>query len=131
MEKLNVITEIVDVEEARRRLPALREAVAALMEVTRKIKTLHQVMRERAAAGDAPGAAADRDELERLDHAWREDLSRVNALGAYVKDPEAGLVDFYTWRDGEMVFLCWCHGEPDIAFWHGIHAGFAGRKPID
>lgn len=130
MEKLNVITEIVDVEEARRRLPALREALPPLMEVTGRIKALHRAMRERAAAGDEAAVAEQRAELDRLDDVWRGAMVEVNALGAYVKDPETGLIDFYAWRDGEMVFLCWRYGEPDIAFWHGIHDGFTGRKPI-
>ncbi len=29
------------------------------------------------------------------------------------------------------VYLCWRVGEPNIAFWHGVDEGFAGRKPID
>ncbi len=55
----------------------------------------------------------------------------VNELGAYVKDPEIGLVDFYAWRGDEMVFLCWRHGEHDIVAWHGLDEGFAGRKRLD
>lgn len=33
-------------------------------------------------------------------------------------------------RDGRAVYLCWRIGEPDIMFWHELHAGFRGRQPI-
>jgi hypothetical protein len=29
------------------------------------------------------------------------------------------------------VYLCWKYGEEDIAFWHEIEAGYAGRQTID
>jgi hypothetical protein len=32
---------------------------------------------------------------------------------------------------GEEVYLCWKLGESAIHFWHGVHEGFRGRKPID
>jgi hypothetical protein len=28
------------------------------------------------------------------------------------------------------VFLCWRLGEGDIAYYHGEHSGFSGRKPL-
>jgi hypothetical protein len=28
------------------------------------------------------------------------------------------------------VYLCWQHGEPRVAHWHEIDAGFAGRQPL-
>ena len=33
-------------------------------------------------------------------------------------------------RDGEEVLLCWQVGEEEIAYWHGLEEGFAGRKPL-
>jgi hypothetical protein len=52
------------------------------------------------------------------------------ALGVVVKDLDAGLVDFPAERDGRAVFLCWQLGEDEVAFWHGVEEGFAGRKPL-
>ena len=43
---------------------------------------------------------------------------------------QLGLVDFPAERDGELVYLCWQFGEPEVAFWHGIDDGFAGRQPL-
>jgi hypothetical protein len=28
------------------------------------------------------------------------------------------------------VFLCWQLGEDDVAYYHGVHSGFSGRKPL-
>ena len=47
-----------------------------------------------------------------------------------LKDPMTGLIDFYTWVDGELAFLCWQHGEDSIEYWHGIEEGYRGRKPV-
>ena len=54
----------------------------------------------------------------------------LDEAGVQVKSLEQGLLDFPSVRDGEDVLLCWQVGEPEIAFWHGIDEGFAGRKPL-
>ena len=66
-----------------------------------------------------------------------QDFERLDALihqildtGAQVKDINTGLLDFSALRNGREVFLCWKYGETDIAFWHEVDAGFAGRQPI-
>ena len=33
-------------------------------------------------------------------------------------------------RGDEDILLCWKVGEPEVAFWHGVEEGFAGRKPL-
>lgn len=59
-------------------------------------------------------------------------LSQINALGADVKDPILGLVDFHARRaDGEIVLLCYRDDEPDLAWWHPLETGFMGRRPLD
>ena len=42
-----------------------------------------------------------------------------------------GLVDFLGSRAGRDVFLCWHYGEDDIAYWHDLSGGFAGRQLVD
>jgi hypothetical protein len=48
-----------------------------------------------------------------------------------VKDLDTGLLDFPAILNDEEVYLCWRLGEDRIRFYHGIHEGFAGRKPLD
>jgi hypothetical protein len=54
----------------------------------------------------------------------------LQELGAQVKDPDEGLLDFPALRRGEEVLLCWKLGEDEIGFWHTLEAGFAGRRPL-
>jgi hypothetical protein len=57
-------------------------------------------------------------------------VEELTALGVQVKDLDTGLVDFPSWRDGEEVLLCWQLGEGEIAWWHTLDGGFAGRRPL-
>jgi hypothetical protein len=58
-------------------------------------------------------------------------LAQIQETGCLVKDLDVGLVDFPSLRDGKEVYLCWKLGEARISFYHGIHEGFAGRKPLE
>jgi hypothetical protein len=57
-------------------------------------------------------------------------VGRIQELGVLVKDLDRGLIDFPALRGDEEVLLCWELGEDEIAFWHGLEEGFAGRKPL-
>jgi hypothetical protein len=57
-------------------------------------------------------------------------IYRIESLGCIVKDIDLGLVDFPAMRQDEPIYLCWKFGEPSVAYWHGIEAGFASRKPL-
>jgi hypothetical protein len=57
-------------------------------------------------------------------------VEQLEGLGVLVKDLDRGLVDFPALRGGEEVLLCWEVGEDEIAYWHGVDEGFAGRKPL-
>jgi hypothetical protein len=58
-------------------------------------------------------------------------VHRILETGAQIKDINIGLLDFSALKDGREVYLCWQYGEGDIAFWHEVDAGYAGRQPID
>lgn len=64
--------------------------------------------------------------MEEYRRAWDE----LEALGAVLKDPRTGLVDFYGRVDGRLVWLCWKYGETTLGHYHGLDEGFAGRKPL-
>lgn len=57
-------------------------------------------------------------------------VHKIQDTGAQIKDINIGLLDFSAQKDGREVYLCWQHGEGDIAYWHEIDAGYAGRQPI-
>jgi hypothetical protein len=71
------------------------------------------------------------EDFERETAAMTEAVARLERLGVIVKDADRGLVDFPALREsGEEVLLCWQVGEDEIAYWHGLEEGFAGRKPL-
>jgi hypothetical protein len=57
-------------------------------------------------------------------------IDEITALGVEIKDLNHGLIDFPSVRHGQIVYLCCRLGENQIAFWHDLDAGFAGRQPI-
>ena len=58
-------------------------------------------------------------------------LEEIEECGGGFKGLDLGLVDFPTEIDGEVVLLCWQYGEKEIAYYHSLEAGFAGRKPLN
>jgi hypothetical protein len=129
------------VEEANGALPDLSfrigRQMVLLSEIEERLRRLEACLGTvdetalEPAADDPPSLAtlkADlRDRLDRFRVAWRE----VEELGVVVKDPRVGLVDFYGEVDGDIVFLCWQYGEPQIGFWHPLDGGFAARQPLE
>jgi hypothetical protein len=68
--------------------------------------------------------------IQREAAALTECVEQIDAAGAQIKSLEEGLLDFPSLRDDEEVLLCWKLGEDEIAYWHGVDEGFAGRKPL-
>jgi hypothetical protein len=73
---------------------------------------------------------ADSQRLERLAREIQGALDQIFKMGGVPKDLDTGLVDFPHLRAGEEVNLCWKYGEREIRYWHGLHEGFASRKPL-
>jgi hypothetical protein len=67
-----------------------------------------------------------RGRIARYEDGWRG----VQELGAVVKDPQIGLVDFYGRLDGRLVWLCWRYGEETLRYYHELEAGYSGRRPL-
>src|SRR2546430_11735003 len=57
-------------------------------------------------------------------------VDEIAAHGAQVKDLDSGLIDFPALHHGETVLLFWQLREGEIAWWHRIEDGFAGRRPL-
>jgi hypothetical protein len=121
-------------EEANAIVPRL----AILMErLQRGALRLHDELSELARdTGVEPSAVAPED-LVRHRPAARVLVEELDAIvheidesGAHLKDVQLGLIDFPAEQDGERVYLCWQFGEPEVAFWHRMEDGFAGRRPL-
>jgi hypothetical protein len=59
-----------------------------------------------------------------------ECVAALEGEGVQVKDVGEGLVDFPARHGGRDVLLCWRVGEPNVAYWHGVEEGFAGRRRL-
>jgi hypothetical protein len=102
-----------------------QESEDALQSIVQRVMIMGGVLLDRKAVLEI---RTRRDESgERLKAA----LENLQEIGCLIKDLDVGLVDFPTLFRGEEVYLCWKLGETGIAYWHGIHEGFAGRKQID
>jgi hypothetical protein len=125
-------------EEANELLPEVRAATEELVEhrlAARAVaaKRAQLVTRIAGNGGDFdPQEPRELEEdFERETAATAEAVDRLERLGVVVKDADRGLVDFPALREsGEEVLLCWQVGEDEIAYWHGLEEGFAGRKPL-
>ena len=90
-----------------------------------KVRPLLEDLQRRVAAYRRRASDPVAREIEAL-------LREISELGAEVKDPDRGLIDFPTVRRGREIYLCWQLGDGDrIAFWHDLETGFAGRKIIE
>ncbi len=59
------------------------------------------------------------------------EIQKLEDLGCVLKDMDTGLIDFPAVRLGTRVWLCWRSGEERVTFWHELHEGFTGRKPVN
>jgi hypothetical protein len=70
------------------------------------------------------------EEVVEAAEALVECVRQIDEAGVQVKDLDEGLLDFPAKRDDADILLCWKVGEPEVAFWHSVDEGFAGRKPL-
>ena len=109
-----------ELDELRRRLPALREARQALIDTGERITS----------AVEFDGGGVEGSAWFRAQQTLRAELVWLAEQGILLRDPETGLVDFPAERDGRRVFLCWRLGEDHVAWFHEEQSGFSGRKPL-
>lgn len=80
--------------------------------------------------GESPEQLDLQHQIESVARKIADCQDELGRIGCVLKDPQAGLVDFYGKLDGRDIFWCWKHGEEHVGHWHEIEAGFAGRRPL-
>jgi hypothetical protein len=117
-------------QEANQALDVIRPLMDEIQKIRQEILArrpeIWPMVERSAGNGGSQAASKLVKEFERLDAL----VHQVQATGALFKDINLGLLDFPALRDGREVYLCWKYGEGDIAFWHEIEAGYAGRQSI-
>jgi hypothetical protein len=71
------------------------------------------------------------DALRRGHERMQEFVAELNDLSVELKDFQTGLVDFRSVIDDREVYLCWRLGEPQVAYWHELDSGVAGRHKLE
>lgn len=117
--------------EARSVLPQVKILMAKIQDARQAILRLRPNAWPALQKAAANGGSRAAGELALHTIVLEDSVKGILAMGIYVKDLDHGVIDFLGMRDGQEVLLCWRYGEDDIAFWHGIDAGFAGRQAID
>lgn len=133
-------SKLFTVSEANELLEHVRPLVEQLQRLQDSILQLSRRLdsrRDKISAGNGYPANGLQGRIEDLSDKQRRLIKQFDAglvdleeLGGVLKDLGQGLVDFYSLRDGDMVFLCWRLGEPEVAFWHSLDTGFASRQPV-
>jgi hypothetical protein len=124
-------------EEANAALEQVRPLVEQLVEGRQEhgaaVERQEELERKiRGNGGGIPPAelASATAEVDALARRLARLVDKIGDHGAQVKDLDSGLIDFPALRRGETVLLCWQLGEDEIAWWHRIDDGFAGRRPL-
>ena len=126
--------------EANQRLPLVRAIVDDIVRLFTDVQERRQRLADllqRDPILPKRASTPYTEELEQMDAEIRADIKRLNVfahelaeLGVELKDPNIGLCDFPTLVEGREACLCWKLGEPEVGFWHDLHAGFQGRRSV-
>ena len=78
----------------------------------------------------APTALGGLPESKAAEARLNELMTEIQLTGAELKGVAPLLVDFPADLDGVPVLLCWLEGEGDLAWFHRLDLGFAGRRRL-
>jgi hypothetical protein len=127
------------VAEANAMLPLVRAIVDDIVRLFNELSERRERLEK---VRKLPGHRRDEDnpydeEVQQIEDDLDKDSKQLDdfsdelrRLGVELKDPAIGLVDFLTLIDDREAYLCWKLGEGDIAYWHDLKAGFAGRQSL-
>lgn len=117
--------------EARAALPEIKRQMAAVQAARQQILSIRPSALPAIEKAAQNGGCKEAGEFYVFAAELEKGVKAITAMGVVVKDLDQGLVDFLGTRSGREIYLCWRHGEEDIAYWHEINTGFAGRRPLD
>jgi len=114
-------------------VPQAKQQLARLRPVLDELVTVRADMVELAAsltAGGEPSALGGLPERKAAEARLNELMTEVQQTGAELKGVAPLLVDFPADLDGVPVLLCWLEGEAELAWYHRVDLGFAGRRRL-
>jgi hypothetical protein len=111
--------------EARQRLVALRPRLERLIAVRADLAELRADL-----SSDRPSPLGGLAEVKAWEARLYADLEYLVQQGVEVKGYAPLLLDFPGELDRVPVFWCWLEGDPEIAWYHRVDCGFAGRRRV-
>jgi len=114
----------------------VRPIVAQIAELSALRPDLEEQLRMAEYAMQRPSANGEereqqaRDAVQGAEEELLKAVLSLNSMGIQLKGPLEGLIDFPSYRDGELVELCWKLGEERVDHWHHVGEGFGGRKKL-
>ncbi|MER3430104.1 MAG: DUF2203 domain-containing protein [Blastocatellia bacterium] len=122
---------IFKLDEANALLPMLGPKLQRTSELYKKAEEFRDQASAAASASQFGGGMLGGSVYIRTLYEIGKLTTEIAVTGAQLKDYRTGLIDFPSVRDGRLVLLCWKPEDGDeIAWWHEMDAGFAGRQPI-
>jgi hypothetical protein len=124
--------------EAEELLPRIVPILEAIRDARRTVAGSEAELDQLLGPTRSNGHGVSGDKVEAVRNATMRAMAELRArageldeLGVELKDPDNGLIDFRSRRQGRVVYLCWRLGEERIAWWHELDTGFAGRRPLE
>jgi hypothetical protein len=125
-----------DLDEANEALRELEPILAALRDQRSELIRL----RDRVLAATSGGEAAPTDPADELRllrmrmqgviDQMQAGVTRIDGIGAMLRDIETGLIDFPALASGRQIWLCWRLGEGPVEWWHELATVFDGRLSL-
>ena len=108
--------------EANKMLPLVRTIVTDILKTGQTIRDLSVKIEK----------PEEDPEINRLMDQLDDLFEELESLGCSYRDWNfsEGLVDFPSRIHGQEVLLCWRSDEKEVAYYHDLESGFAGRLPI-
>ncbi|MDB4637484.1 DUF2203 domain-containing protein [Planctomycetaceae bacterium] len=130
--------QLFTVQEASQRLPLVTSIVNDIVDLYEDVMDRRERLdRLKEGRGDKPADNVYSEELEQSEESLEKDLQKLEeyrleleAIGAELKDPQQGLVDFRSQLEDREIYLCWKLGEEEIAHWHELEDGFESRQAL-
>ena len=134
MQRLRTYT----VEEANQELPRVRRIVEQIAQLSALLPELEDQARIAEYDAKRNGAGGNhrerhqqaRDAVSGAELELLKSVAQLNGMGIQLKGPLEGLIDFPSYREGELVELCWKLGEDRVEHWHRVGEGYSGRKKL-
>ena len=121
------MTDFYTIDRANERLETLQPVLTQLRDQRDELRQLK-------ASFDATEAGPERERLrlrmQGVVDQMQAGVVRIDGWKVTLRDIATGLVDFPALVSGRQVWLCWQLGEADVAWWHELEAGVAGRQPL-